>query len=172
MEADGSCQMQRWLIPIKYFTAAREHLHSSQKEGANMLTVQGVNPVTYGFIHTYALEWTWRPSAYDAQQLFTVHTYPLDELHLISPAVTTAQHLRPPSSLNKYTIRAHSATKVRRFANIGAALCGIGRGIKTLVGLQPVISTAALSMCCFLQQRVELWTGWTAFTGSPSLRNR
>lgn len=36
---------------------------------------------------------------------------PLDELHLISPLVTTAEHLRPPSTLGENTIKAHSAER-------------------------------------------------------------
>lgn len=69
-----------------------------------------------------------------------IHKDPLDEFHLFSPPVTTTEHLRPPSSLNKNTIKAHSAKRSDIKQTSGTTFCGIGRGIKTLVGLQPVIS--------------------------------
>lgn len=94
---------------------------------------------------------------------------PLDERHLISPLVTTAKHLRPPSSLSKNTIKAHSAKRADIKQTPSATFCGIGTWIKT--NRRPPISDLHICALHVLLPAMEI-RALDRVGGSPGLQNR
>lgn len=106
-----------------------------------------------------------------SRPLRTIQADLVDELHLISPRVATAEHPRPPSSLNNNTIKAHAATRADIKQTPATTFCGVGRWIKTN-GRPPIsdLHICSLSMCRFPQRRSELWTECRGGQHSQSLQ--
>lgn len=168
IKADGKYQNLWWLNLIKCLTAAWDNLnrlnnslHVLAKDVWTYLfrpkpkkkTCKPVN-VNNNYICIYAPQVRMdRTSAHNNHLIFK-DPHPIRPLELKHHSMWAHPHLSintsPQLTLQK---------KIRHFVNTGSTFCGIGRGFKTLVGLQPVISTAALCMWCFLQQRVELCGG-------------